>query len=358
MRILFAVSHLSVGGAERVVSILSSEFVKRGHEVGVVAVQGDERFYETKASVSYFPIVVTHTKILAWPMRVKKLRRIFLQYQPDLIISFLDGVSTKSLLANHFPKRKIILSERNDPNRNEMSRTPLKQLRNFLFAKADAVVFQTKDAMQYFPEPIRAKGRIIYNPITTMLPTSDRELLRKCVVGIGRLEAQKNWPLLLNAFEKFVDEFPEYTLELYGKGTLEQALRERVESSDLIREKVIFRGFVKDVHKQIADSAMFVLPSDFEGLSNAMIEAMALGIPTICTDCPIGGAKEIIDDGENGLLVPVGDEEALLAAMRKIASDTALAQKLSANALKIKEMLNVEKIVKQWNVLINEVASM
>ena len=98
---------------------------------------------------------------------------------------------------------------------------------------------------------------------------------------------------------------------------------------------------------------MFVSSSDFEGMSNSMLEAMALGLPCVCTDCPAGGARAVIKDGENGLLTPVGDSHALYLAMKKVAENPELAAKLSKNSVKIREEQSVDKIIKKWMELIN-----
>ena len=99
---------------------------------------------------------------------------------------------------------------------------------------------------------------------------------------------------------------------------------------------------------------MFVSSSDFEGMSNSMLEAMAIGLPCVCTDCPAGGARAVIEDGKNGLLVPVNDAIALSDAMKRVASDTIFAEKLSKNASNIRKNQSVEKIIDKWMAIIND----
>ena len=103
-----------------------------------------------------------------------------------------------------------------------------------------------------------------------------------------------------------------------------------------------------DVHKKIIDSAMYVSSSDFEGLSNSMLEAMAIGLPCICTDCMGGGTREVMTDRENGLIVPMNDADAMYRAMKEFIENPELAEKCSQNAIKIREKLSVEKITRQW----------
>ena len=133
-----------------------------------------------------------------------------------------------------------------------------------------------------------------------------------------------------------MEDFPEYHLHYYGSGSLEKKLRECAKELDII-SKVTWHGFCIDAKQKIVDAGIFVLPSNYEGVSNAMVEAMAMGIPVIATNCPIGGAATYIRNGENGLLVPVNDAKEMVAAMKKIASNSLLAKRLSDNSRKIRE---------------------
>ena len=178
---------------------------------------------------------------------------------------------------------------------------------------------------------------------------------KKEIIGVGRLEPQKNWPMLLSAFEKFVETHGEYVLTIYGEGPLRTELQERINNSAVLNVKVSLPGFIDNMYEVLNKSGIFVLPSNFEGLSNAMLESMALGIPTICTDCPAYGAREVIRDGENGLLIPVGDVDALVEKLCMVADDEMLASTLSRNSVKIREELSLNVIVEQWENVINNV---
>ena len=169
-----------------------------------------------------------------------------------------------------------------------------------------------------------------------------------------RIEPQKNLKLLINAFAKVLSEFPEYTLDIYGEGSEKETLKEYVKKLG-IDEKVIFHNFSVNIHQEILKAAVFVSSSDFEGISNSMLEAMAIGIPTICTDCPPGGARATIRNEENGILVPVGSVEELTTAIKKVLSSEELMKKLSINSSKIKEELNVKNIAEKWLVMAEEV---
>ena len=169
----------------------------------------------------------------------------------------------------------------------------------------------------------------------------------KRIVAVGRLNVQKNHKLLLRAFAAFTKGHSGYVLEIYGQGEQEAELRALAGKLE-IDGSVIFKGFSTHVLSDIRTASMYVLSSDYEGISNSMLEAMALGLPVIATDCPIGGSRMYIRDGVNGLLVPVGDAGALAGAMGKLADDPAIGERLGAEAVKLREELTVSKIADRF----------
>lgn len=200
--------------------------------------------------------------------------------------------------------------------------------------------------MKSFPTGIRKKSVVIPNPLEPKEEpyAGARE---KRIVAVGRLNAQKNHKLLLCAFAAFAKEHSGYVLELYGQGEQEAELRALAGKLE-IDGSVIFKGFSAHVLSDIRTASMYVLSSDYEGISNSMLEAMALGLPVIATDCPIGGSRMYIRDGVNGLLVPVGDAGALAGAMGKLADDPAIGERLGAEAVKLREELAVSKIADRF----------
>ena len=167
------------------------------------------------------------------------------------------------------------------------------------------------------------------------------------IVSAGRLAPQKNQKMLITAFSKIANQYPDYNLTIYGEGALRQFLEQQI--SDLgLQERVFLPGNITDLHTQIKTSAFFVMSSDFEGMPNALIEAMALGLPCISTDCPCGGPKTLIREKENGLLIEVGDSDALADAMATLIENQSLAFEMGQNAVAIRDRLSMEMIGKEW----------
>ena len=221
------------------------------------------------------------------------------------------------------------------------------------YDRADKIVFQTNDAQNAYPKNIASKGTVIFNPIKEGLPECYTGERNKNITTFCRISFQKNLAILAEAFSLVHKKYPDYRLRIIGdtqNSDDEKALKELKDVIEKagINDFVDFEPFSTDVHNKIIADAVYVNSSDYEGMSNAMLEAMAIGMPVVCTDCPIGGAKAIIKNGENGILVPVRDEKSLSEALQKVISDKDLSDKLSANASEIKNELSLFNISRKW----------
>lgn len=277
----------------------------------------------------------------------------YFQQNPDMaVIVFLQPSIPMVLLAAQDLPNIVIISERADPNRLMKKRYGKPFIEKY-YTRADAVVFQTEDAKSVYPEAVSKKGTVIFNPLKDNLPQPYHGERNKNITTFCRISNQKNLPLLVEAFSQVHSKHPEYTLRIIGDAPNEegkavlQALNEQINELQL-NESVKFEPFMKNVHEAIIKDAMYVNSSDYEGISNAMLEAMAIGMPVVCTDCPIGGAKATITDGENGLLVPIQNAEVLANAINRVVEDTELADKLSQNASQIRNELSLDKIIEKW----------
>lgn len=287
-----------------------------------------------------------------YSQEIKHLRGM-LKAEPDLtVIAFLQPTIPITLLASRGLQNRIIVSERADPNRLMKKRYGRKFIEKY-YTRADVAVFQTEDAENTYPKRIADKGVVISNPLKTGLPEPYHGERSKSITTFCRISKQKNLPVLIDAFAMLHKEHSEYQLRIIGDASNDEGIEvmdtlNKMISGYAIEDAVIFEPFNANVHEAIIKDAMYVNSSDYEGISNAMLEAMAIGMPVVCTDCPIGGAKATITDGVNGLLVLIKDAEALYIAMKRIIEDQALADKLSANAARIIEELSLSAIADRW----------
>ncbi len=254
---------------------------------------------------------------------------------------------------------KILYAERNAPEVEFPKDISEREQILKLLSKADGAVLQTKDELDFFEGKLK-NAVVINNPVKANLPDPFEGERRKTIVNFCRISKQKNLPLLIDSFIEFHKKFPDYTLEIYGNTVEKNEDELKGEYIEMI-SSLNAEEYIKilppraDVHSIIRDCAMFVSSSDFEGLSNSMIEAMAIGLPCVCTDCLGGGARELITDGENGLLVPVNDFDSLSKAMCRMAENEKLSAKCSENAAKVRETHAVEAIAPKWLEVINSI---
>lgn len=339
MKIVFVVPDMIGGGTERMVSLLSNEYVKRGIEVAVLVFAGNTVEYKLDERVE---VVIIGGPSKGNPfIRLKRLKamRDYYKKNPDCIIfAFSVMGDVFSEVATIGMRHRILASERSDPDEYEH-----RWIRDFCYRRADRVVLQTEDVLKSFDKKIQKKAVVIPNPIDPTLPPVYTGKRKKKICAAARLEPPKDHKTLINAFYAFQKDFPEYTLEIYGRGTLENELKQMVQELG-IADKVNFHGFCITAREEMRDSMMYVLPSKFEGISNALIESLSMGIPVIATDCPVGGTRMCIKDHENGLMIPVGDEKAMENAMREIASDLRFAEKISENGAKMRTRFSIETI--------------
>ena len=210
---------------------------------------------------------------------------------------------------------------------------------------ADCIIFQTKRAQNSFLNSIIKKSTVILNPIIVQTKAVSPEKRNKKIVNIGRLEKQKNQRLLIEAFRIVYEKFPEYKLYIYGKGSLEPELKVLTKKIGL-ENAVLFPGSYMDIHYKISDAQLFVLSSDYEGLSNALMEAMMMGLPCISTEC--AGSDEIIKNGENGVLVPVGNKNKLARAMIELIENEEKRNKIGLEAIASSESFLEQNIICEW----------
>lgn len=351
MNILFLVDSIASGGAGRVVSQLASEMSRLGNIVTVMTMSSDKKMYALHSEVKFEPLF--KGKKISPINKILLIHQKCVENNADVLISFMAELNVYSILASLGARWKVVVSERNDPA-TIPSEEIIRVLRKMTYNFADGYVFQTKEAKEYFSQRIQRRSTIIYNPLSCEITCSQQVKRVKTIVGVGRLSSQKNFSLLISAFASIADKYVDYTVDIYGDGPLREKLEELAKAKGL-SNRVIFHGQVENLLDVIRDSAVFVMSSDYEGMSNALIEALALGLPVISTDHAGGGAKELIIDGFNGLLVPVGDEKALAEKIDYVLANPDIGYNLSKNAISIREKLALPNVCNEWLSYINSI---
>lgn len=346
MKIVFTIDHMTIGGAQRVTYNLIkwlqsntdadvSLLIYRSLVIGNIKydLSGIKHEYVGNGTVN----------------KIRRIREFLKKRRPDVLVSMGTANAIFDVPANIGLGVKHIISERNDPAHFAGSKLT-KVLSRLFMRRADGYVLQTKDAQAYFGGEIAKRSVVIPNPLfiegdyPTEQYTGERE---KIIVTTGRLNKQKNHLLLIRAFKRIADEFPDYKLIIYGEGPERQ--NDEILISELgLQGRVLLPGTIDNVPKKIYKSSLYVLSSDFEGMPNALMEAMALGLPCISTDCPCGGPRELTTDEKDCMLIPVGDEISLASAMKRVLNDSGFAMELGKNAMEIRERLSSDKVCKRW----------
>ena len=342
--ITFVSGRLGGGGSERVLTLVANQMRRDGYNVSIIAFGQMDKVYDNECPVTILKFTNDFNQIAALRKEIKK-------QSPNAVIAFEYYVGMKTVLATRGLGIKVVVSERNDPHK--LDAQPLKKyLRNLLYGWANTIVCQTDDAKTYFSNRIQKKAVVICNPIKNGLPLWSGEQSHT-IINYCKLEKQKNLPLLIDSFGVIKDKYPDWSLEIYGEGSEKQKLIDLIKSKGL-QESVKIYPFAENIHEIAATKYMFVSSSDFEGISNSMLEAMAIGMPVVCTDCPIGGAKMVIENGRNGLLVDTGNKTELANAMDSLIRDCDMAIKMAKNANKIRDSYALPSITKAWENLVEQ----
>ncbi len=348
MKIVYLVSQLSGGGAERTVAYLSEYTSKIDGVESVILSLSDEVFYKLGEKVEFISLGIPQKnknpldRIKKAFLRLIKVRKAIKKLKPDVVFCML------ATTAKYLPKKrsyKLICSERSNPfivkDKKQI------KLRDKILQSADGIVFQTKRAKECFLKEIQDKGVVIPNAVGNpyVLKAEPVDHPNKTITAMGRFNKAKDYPTLIKAFKIISEKHPEFILEIFGGGNKEDI--EKLVSDLNLSDKVKFMGAREDAVLGVSKSTCYVLSSIYEGMPNALMEAMAVGTACVSTDCPFG-PSELIVGGENGLLVPVGDENALANAVIKVIENDDLRLKLSQNAKKILETNSVEIIAEKY----------
>lgn len=361
-KIAFYIDNMNRGGAQRVMKNLCEYYSALGSKVILIndyPSDGKRPTYEMPESIKrvYLQLKYKHNPLKNNIHRLMALRKVLTYEKPDVILSFLGGPNVRVLLATIGMKQKVVISVRNDPKREYASRGIKKAFVRLLFNRADGCVFQTTEAQSYFADRLQKKSRVILNPVDDKFYRLLRSPNKGEIVTAGRMNKQKRHDILINAFASAVEDHPDMHLIIYGEGPLKAKLEEQVESLGL-EKKVSLPGNVSNLEEKLTTATVFILSSDYEGMPNALMEAMAMGVPCVSTDCPCGGPRVL--GGENGSirLVKVGDVVGLSRTICEIIDDPILAEQMGTLAKIRAELFKPEVIYEEWNHYLSKVIEM
>ncbi|MBO5452575.1 MAG: glycosyltransferase [Clostridia bacterium] len=346
MNICFVTGALKYSGAEKIITNLMRQLQQRGHKISVIEFSLKEPA-EGFDGIDQYPVNSGGRSIKNIYNRLKKVRRVVKNNKFDVVLSFNSVYNLDMVPAMAFLKTPLVLCERNDPNYDP--RTKLKKLRKKIsYPFATGYIFQTERIKNYFSKGIGKRSEIIPNFIEEPYECVTDNERRKVIVTCARLDdRQKNQSMLIRAFSRFAKENDEYNLEFYGSGP-DKAKYESLIKELGMEKRIILCGRVEDVQNRLKNAEIFVLPSVFEGMPNALIEAMGMGLPCIATDCGGGGSAALIENDVNGILIDNFDEDALYEAFKRLCADGVLRKKLGHNAYKVNETLEISKIIDLW----------
>ena len=343
------------GGAERQLLMLANALSERGNEVYLIALADCNILYDVSPNVQVIDLSDSKNVIPNLLKRYLRLHKTFKSIKPDISIHFWIATVFLTFFIKKKIRGKMVFAERTDPG-DQCYSGWIGVLRKRIFPKLDGFVFQTPYARDYFDEGIQKKSIVIGNSIKIKeecysKPCTQRE---KKIVSVGRLADTKNQKLLIDAFGDFHKKFPDYKLEIYGEGPLRQKLQEQINNLQ-IEDYAFLCGNTDEIFKELYTATMFVLTSEFEGMPNALIEAMALGVPCVSTDCRPGGARMLIDNGRSGFITGLFDREELVDKMSYIVENPVRAAEMAELGMNIRNTNNSDVIYDKWVIFLEQV---
>ena len=353
-RILFIADTFGYGGAEKQLAFVAEGLEGRGYDVAICNLntqtqdegrrEVDARIKMYVADIRYKNAIKSNYDYVAFSRSAVK------QFKPDVIVGFKQLANFCAAVVGKLECIPAIISERADPFRAYKGAGFTTRIKLWFINHADGGVFQTEQAATFYGEKLRKNSVVIPNPIFTKgdLPTVNYQNLPKTIVSLGRLSnEQKRLDIMLDAFAAFLKFHPDYILKIYGNGVDEGLVKQWIQEKGLI-DCVKMMGVSTNSMADMSREGIFFITSDYEGISNSLLEAMACGMPVVSTDHTPGGARLLINDGENGLLAPMGDVDALCRALRLYADDSSLAERCGRNARKVLERFSPDNMLDKW----------
>lgn len=349
MKILFVIDSINYAGASKMLVETANAMSCYDHNVAIFSYANNLALKKISSRVKYFPgKSYINNKYLRHFLKIFSIRKIIKEFRPDIVISFMPYPGILSVLASLGLKNKTIFCERGDP---AVYKGFIKLFGHRILNHSTGAVFQTEGARFFYKNKrLYDDSVIIPNPISVVpercFPLSERN---NEIALVARLSVkQKRQDIAFMAFKKVLSRYNDLHLVLYGDGEDEEYLRKL--SKDLgIDCNVVFKGKVDNIRSLLIKTRLLLLTSDYEGIPNALLEGMALGLPCISTDCSPGGARLIIDNNINGIIVPCGDVDAIAKAIISVIENPTVSEQLGREAVNKMKDFSPERIFDMWN---------
>ncbi|GAA0310756.1 glycosyltransferase involved in cell wall biosynthesis [Gracilibacillus halotolerans] len=350
--IVFVVNNLGYGGAQKMIAFVAKSCTTLFDKVYLISLSPQETLIEVNKQISIRKLNYRTGRSVREKLNykievIKKLREEIEHIEPVLVCAFGADALFISRLATIFKKIKLVGSERNAP---ESYSKIWKIINKINFSFCHGLVFQTNQAMRFYGKKILDKSTVIPNPyldVNEYQKPFDGKREKLITTAAASFEYRKGIDVLIKAFAKINEKYPDYLLVIYGEGPLLNEYKKLIKTLN-IEKYVVFPGTVKNVSKEVYNSSVFVLPSRNEGIPNVLIEVMGVGVPVLATNCPPGGPAYLTDNGRRGILVDVDDIEGMANGIAEIIQDENLSKKLSDRATEILDVLDPQKIAEKW----------
>lgn len=360
--IIFFVSSMQGGGAERVVALLCNRWTGHGHKVVLVPTfsgRGSCLYpLDERVRLVYLADLVGTTRRTPWTIarRFWAMRRLVREERADVVASFLPHVNVAVLMAARGLGVPVVVGERTYPPARAIGRV-WSALRRITYPWAERVVMQTQGGLDWLARDVpRSRGVAIPNPCAFPLPQSKPRVApdtvlpatRCLLLAVGRLGEEKQFDLLIRAFAALAPRFPDWDLAIIGEGAERDELAKQAAAAGL-QGRVRLPGWVGNVGEWYTRADLYAMTSRYEGFPNALLEALAHGLPAVSLDCATGPA-EMIEDGVNGYLVPLGaGTEGLAQRLAPLMADPTLREAFAARAIEVRERFSFERVGVQWD---------
>ncbi len=358
--IAFIIPNLQMGGAERALISLANEWVETA-DVTIITFDEGTSFFKIDSRVKIFPLHSTSTSygILSPVYNVIKrffgLPKALKRITPDVAIPFMDTSIIWTCFAKLLCKVQVIMVFQVTPS-HAILHTVLRPFRKLLYKRTEAAVVLTEGTFEIFDElkvKLPSRKYVIPNAINSDIINQDQIFRENVILGVGRLADQKRFDVLIELFDKL--KVSDWKLWIVGEGSKRPEL-ERMIGERHLENTVILMGAQKEIGRYYAGAKIFAMTSDFEGYPVALCEAMGNGCACISYDCETG-PSELIEHNENGFLIEDKNEDQYLTFLIKLIQEPETINRLSTNARKVFDKLNVKKVLKLWEAVVEDVAT-